>query len=255
MDKDIFFSMVEKWTVHDYCAPGIKAEVILDMLLSEFIEELIEYYYIKDINRKIKAKMLTKEFPIRTNEANLRNAKVDYLVSIDDEQLLLVELKTTKDSFNEDQKKLMQEAIEKGVKDMVKFYCDIIRSKTGNRLDKRKYRNTFYKFCEKEELTKEMGEDRLDNNVGIFQEKLIEKYAEVDYLYISLPELDEFKENKKKNLILCDYCGSGEHTNGFREYIESKDMEYRKCWELVSEILKECIEFADPKRIERMDID
>ena len=28
-----FYDMVEKWTVSDYCTPGIKAEVILDMLI------------------------------------------------------------------------------------------------------------------------------------------------------------------------------------------------------------------------------
>ncbi len=253
MDKDIFFSMVKKWAVHDYCAPGIKAEVILDMLLSEFIEELIEYHYINDINRKIKAKMLTKEFPIRTNDDNLRNAKVDYLVSIDDKQLLLVELKTTKDSFNKGQMGLMQKAIKKGVRGIIEFYCDIIQSKTGNRLDERKYRNAFYKFCEKEELTKD---------IGNFQKRLINKYEnkEADYLYILLvPDGENDKDSRideDRQLVLSNYCDGKDGEKDFKEYIEkSKDKVYCERWELVSKILKECIEFADPKRIERMDID
>lgn len=32
-----FYNLVKEWTVSDYCTPGIKAEVILDMLISDFI--------------------------------------------------------------------------------------------------------------------------------------------------------------------------------------------------------------------------
>jgi hypothetical protein len=38
---EAFYTMVKDWTVSDYRTPKIKAEVIVDMLISEFIEEIV----------------------------------------------------------------------------------------------------------------------------------------------------------------------------------------------------------------------
>ena len=35
---EAFYTMVKDWTVSDYRTPKIKAEVIVDMLISEFID-------------------------------------------------------------------------------------------------------------------------------------------------------------------------------------------------------------------------
>lgn len=71
----------------------MKAEVIIDMLISEFVEALIGSHYWGDMQGEHRVTLLMKEFPIRTNEENNLNAKVDYLVSVDWEKLVLVELK------------------------------------------------------------------------------------------------------------------------------------------------------------------
>ena len=89
-----FYNMVKEWTSSDYCTPGIKAEVILDMLISDFIGDLLQFHY----NNEKKATLLLKEYPIKIYEENNRNAKVDYLVCVEDAKLVLVELKTTNDS-------------------------------------------------------------------------------------------------------------------------------------------------------------
>ena len=80
-----FYEMVKDWTVSDFRTPGIKAEVIVDMLLSDFIDDLIRYHYCDSEQSDVK--LLTKELPIKalsmkeqSKETN-RNAKVDYLVS------------------------------------------------------------------------------------------------------------------------------------------------------------------------------
>ena len=101
-----FYNMVKEWTVSDYCTPGIKAEVILDMLISDFIGDLLQLHY----NTEKKVTLLLKEYPIQIYEDNNRNAKVDYLVYIEDTKMVLVELKTTNDSFRNEQEWRIQQA-------------------------------------------------------------------------------------------------------------------------------------------------
>ena len=123
-----FYNMVKKWTVSDYCTPGIKAEVILDMLISDFIEELIQCHYSEPEHGTYSVTLLAKEFPIRTSDKNLRNAKVDYLIDInsaEEEKLVLVELKSTNESFDIKQMKRMKDAAKEDAKELIYFYNDI----------------------------------------------------------------------------------------------------------------------------------
>lgn len=143
-----FYDMVENWTVNDYCTPGIKAEVILDMLISEFIEDLVQYHYLEIENREYKVTLLAKEFPIWIYEENKRNAKVDYLVSVGNEKLVLVELKSTNESIIRKQEERMKKAVDRGVKELISFYHQIVESKKGNSLDIKKYQYVFKKFNE-----------------------------------------------------------------------------------------------------------
>ena len=51
---------------------------------------MIQYHYFMKENKKYKVTLLTKEFPIRIYDENKRNAKVDYLVSVGNEKLVLL---------------------------------------------------------------------------------------------------------------------------------------------------------------------
>lgn len=203
--SDNFFEMVKNWTVNDYKTPGIKAEVILDMLISEFIEDLIGYYCGEKIT------LLAKEFPIRTNDDNFLNAKVDYLVSTG-KKLILVELKTTKDSFKSEQLDRMKDAVKDGAEKLIGFYNDICELKKGNSLDSKKYRYSQEKFNEKAQL----GE-----------------ISEADYLYILLTD-DTVNIEKNKKLVLENICNDDK----FKDSI-SEDLK-RELWAKVSVILSEC---------------
>lgn len=99
-----FYDMVEKWTINDFCTQGIKAEVIIDMLISEFIEELF-YLWLQLRKEAVKIgniQLLAKEFPIAKSFpingfTPLVNAKVDYLViNRAKKYIYITELKTTK---------------------------------------------------------------------------------------------------------------------------------------------------------------
>lgn len=204
--NDNFFDMVKYWTISDYKTPGIKAEVILDMLISEFIEDLISYHCGGE-----RVTLLAKEFPIRTNDDNYLNAKVDYLVSTG-KKLILVELKTTKDSYKSEQEDRMREAIKDGAKKLIVFYNEICNFKKGNSLDSKKYKYSQEKFNEKARL---------------------EDISEADYLYILLKD-DTINIEGNKKIVLEKICASDE----FKKYLS--DDSKRELWHQVSSILSEC---------------
>ena len=100
-ENKMFFDIIKKWTAFDYYTPGIKAEVILDMLLSEYIEEILKAC----LKSETDVRLIAKEFPIPTvSENDSRNAKVDYLCCSEDSEnnltLYLVELKTSASSID-----------------------------------------------------------------------------------------------------------------------------------------------------------
>lgn len=209
-----FFDMVKYWTISDYKTPGIKAEVILDMLISEFIEDLIGYHHCDE-----RVTLLAKEFPIRTNDENFLNAKVDYLVNVGNDILLLAELKTTVDSFSDLQKDRMKKAIDGGVSDMLKFYDDICEIKSGNSLDSQKYKYQRSKYDKKAKL------DRISC---------------IDYLYILL--IDDKRLDDDKKLILTNYCKDGCKYDEFRKSLPDDRCEL---WDKVSDILWSCAHCFD----------
>lgn len=122
MKTDLFFEMVKKWTVRDYMTPKVKAEVIIDMLVSEFVPDIIDGYFDKthherEHNGSVKedgALLLAKEFPLQgysyDREKNMYTAHTDitnspaadYLVK-KGRRLLLIELKTDSGSFSDEQ--------------------------------------------------------------------------------------------------------------------------------------------------------
>jgi hypothetical protein len=114
-----FEEMIQKWVKYDYCTPGIKSEVIIDMLISEFIEEIICFGpkiqedtkkedTKKEDTKKEDIELITKEFPFACNQdenrTNNRNFKADYLVADHKNKFMyVVELKTSKDSLSDEQ--------------------------------------------------------------------------------------------------------------------------------------------------------
>ena len=96
---EIFYNLIEFWTLNDFCTPNIKAEVIFDMLLSPFITDIVK----EGMNSNGRFVLLAKEFPLKVYENN-KGPKVDYLLMDDStNDLYIVELKTDNNSFNKKQ--------------------------------------------------------------------------------------------------------------------------------------------------------
>lgn len=217
-----FYNMVKEWTSSDYCTPGIKAEVILDMLISDFIGDLLQFHY----NNGKKAILLSKEYPIKIYEENNRNAKVDYLVCVEDTKLVLVELKTTNDSFSDEQEYRIKQAVRSGAKSLIDFYNKIVELTGGNLLDRKKYAYSFERF------KRNLADAQLN-------EEKVRAIQELDYLYVSLND-GNLKLPKQKTMILKDYCENGKQYESFKAGLEND--ERRKLWDSVSAILKACME-------------
>ena len=84
-------SVIREWVVKDYFTPNIKAEVILDTLLSKYIHELVEG-----------TTLVAKEMSIpRGDLFGSIGTKIDYVLAGD--KVYLIELKTTDSSDNDEQ--------------------------------------------------------------------------------------------------------------------------------------------------------
>lgn len=117
-----FYNMVRKWTNYDYHTPKAKAEVIVDMLISDFITDIFDAFFPEEGENAV---LLAKEFPIPgyvedaagyyTQSAIANSPAVDFLV-LKGNTLYLVELKTNSSSYNDKQLLRMIMAKEIGVK-------------------------------------------------------------------------------------------------------------------------------------------
>lgn len=96
---------IRKWIVNDYFTPNIKAEVILDTLLTPYVTEIL-----KDQTAfKGELHFITKEMSVLESKESEqgsgygnRGTKIDYVLG-DEEAIYLVELKTTGSSINLEQ--------------------------------------------------------------------------------------------------------------------------------------------------------
>lgn len=94
---------IKKWTINDYYTPAVKAEVILDMLLSPYIAEVVADQLGDQIHGKLR--LVTKEMSISNDQKDSDlGSKIDYILS-DDVNVYLVELKTSNDSIKGEQAK------------------------------------------------------------------------------------------------------------------------------------------------------
>lgn len=97
-----FYDELKKNVVMDFCTAGIKAEVIIDTLITPYVCDIVK----TGLKIDESVELVAKEFPIYrdSNPTNLKNAKVDYLLKSGN-TFYMVELKTTKGSENEKQLK------------------------------------------------------------------------------------------------------------------------------------------------------
>ena len=188
---DSFFEMVKKWTVYDYNNPGIKAEIIIDMLISEFVCGIVA----KGLGGDHDFILLAKEFPIKAftgdktpyhldiikdkekpekDRISSRNAKVDYLLfDRKKEVLYLTELKTTKESFDEKQLIQMLYTAKLGAAESFRFYEQVIKASK----QKRKYGH------QSEELRKKL-------EIEDFESGIKENWK-IPCVYLTVGDLDE----------------------------------------------------------------
>lgn len=98
---------IRKWVVNDYFTPNIKAEVILDTLLTPYITEILTDQA-KDIFSG-ELCFITKEMSVLESEESKKGSgygnmgtKIDYVLG-DEKAVYLVELKTTDSSIKKEQ--------------------------------------------------------------------------------------------------------------------------------------------------------
>lgn len=101
--SDSVTELIRKWVVSDYFTPNIKAEVILDTLLTEHIGQILR----KQLGLDGEPVLLTKEMSLEElledgqQRKDDRGSKIDYLLA--GKCIYLVELKTTDGSIDDTQ--------------------------------------------------------------------------------------------------------------------------------------------------------
>jgi len=132
MEGQDFYSVIKKWIIRDYSTQGIKAEVIIDMLISEIIEELVDWKMHGENIQSGKIRLVAKEFPLISKAMeNHQNTKVDYLLYQQDGNITyLVELKTSRNSIEKEQMKryLNIKEEEKLWKECLELFVSIVES-------------------------------------------------------------------------------------------------------------------------------
>lgn len=105
------YEKIAESIINDYYTANIKAEVILDMVLTPVISEILTVIgqKNKDLGIEGEMRLLAKEFPMlklsaKESEYNYRNCNVDYLMC-DEKSIYFVELKTTQKSLDPNQMK------------------------------------------------------------------------------------------------------------------------------------------------------
>ena len=232
---DGFYDMVKKWTVNDYHTPKAKAEVILDMLVSEFIGE-----FCKKLPGEGVPRLLTKEFPIRakTEAKGTYSASVDYLVD-KGKVLYLTELKTDLGSFRDGQFATMVRAKESGVSGLFSHYQEVLW-KTKH---KKKYlyqvrqlwKNT-HDGKPSDDFTALTSGGKLYPSIEKFLKEQAGADRSVEILYLTLTSFEDLFEKKEEGRFA--HRGQTFYTLSLLE----SDLKEDSLWELVRPILTECLE-------------
>ncbi len=263
MDEECktFFGMVKKWTIRDYWTQAVKSEVIIDMLISDFVGEMLAAQ-LPPIPNKVA--LLAKEFPIRkpreerkTKDGReyLSNDKVDYLIAAD-KMLYLVELKTTANSYSADQLEHMGSVRDGGISALWEFFFKVMASKTKKgkgATDSKKYINTLF------HIEKEAGipiddsiksfkdySDSIDQRMLSEAQTILSKqYDEIGIAYIGPKELEATLG--KKDILFLNLSEFIAPEGAVREKLDALLSEDKKVeWSRVASILSQCIGIANP---------
>lgn len=200
-----FYIMFKENLIKDHYTPGIKAEVIWDTLLTDFVPKLIGEHVGDCV-----PKLIAKEFPIKASEedTSLRSARIDYLVE-GGKNLYIVELKTTNSSFDKVQYERYRDL---KTNELWKHYQDVIDEvihptyfeRTRLNYDKEKYLKHIKYLEQVKQITGEVvfaNKDALIDSLKKRIETLKEKELKIVYLSIyKIEELD--KDPNTINIVL-----------------------------------------------------
>ena len=235
---EIFYNLIEFWTLNDFCTPNIKAEVIFDMLLSPFITDIVK----EGMNSNGRFVLLAKEFPLKVYENN-KGPKVDYLLMDDStNDLYLVELKTDNNSFNKKQYSIYLETQKNS--DIGENFCRIIKDNTQERYyenfglvtnvkGSNKYIRMLYQMAK-------ILDGRISGNIAALSKdelaEAIREFLKGQTIHIVYVSINEIKVRNKP----CEELYEGIkniHLDNIEMY--KNNPEKRSLWDLVHSIIKE----------------
>ena len=234
---EIFYNLIESWTLNDFCTPNIKAEVIFDMLLSPFITDIVK----EGMNSNGRFVLLAKEFPLKVYENN-KGPKVDYLLMDDStNDLYLVELKTDNNSFNKKQYSIYLETQKNS--DIGENFCRIIKDNTQERYYENFGLVTNVKGSNKYiRMLKQMAkilDGRISGNIAALSKdelaEAIKEFLKGQTIHIVYVSINEIKVRNKP----CEELYEGIkniHLDNIEMY--KNNPEKRNLWDLVHNIIK-----------------
>ena len=243
-----FFEMVKKWTVNDYRTQGIKSEVIIDMLISEFVEEILAYGLVINVDDKSKIKLLAKEFPVKLGEKYIKNAKASYLLSDEiNKKIYLTELNTNAWNFpgRDDREQLtaLVSAEDDGVAKLWDFFFKVLdRHIKRPTEESRKYFYTLHKLIDGIGLLPSMRMSELEREV----KKAFAGY-ELTIIYLSMPPIDieekSYTDGRKlyKVMNVIHIKELLDTPDDFNRYIDDDKM---AIWESTRDILNEIMTYV-----------
>ena len=235
---EIFYNLIEFWTLNEFCTPNIKAEVIFDMLLSPFITDIVK----EGMNSNGRFVLLAKEFPLKVYENN-KGPKVDYLLMDDStNDLYLVELKTDNNSFNKKQYSIYLETQKNS--DIGENFCRIIKDNTQERYYENFGLVTNVKGSNKYiRMLKQMAkilDGRISGNIAALSKdelaEAIREFLKGQTIHIVYVSINEIKVRNKP----CEELYEGIkniHLDNIEMY--KNNPEKRSLWDLVHNIIKQ----------------
>ncbi len=243
-----FFEMVKKWTVNDYRTQGIKSEVIIDMLISEFVAEIVAFGLEIDVKDKSKIKLLAKEFPIKLGEKYIKNTKASYLIGDDvNRKIYLTELNTNAWNFpgRDDREQLtsLVNAEDDGVDKLWDFFFKVLdRHIKRPTEESRKYFYTLHKLIDGIGLLPSMKMSELEKEV----KRAFNGY-QLRIIYISMPPIDveekSLSDGRKlfKVMSVVHLKDILDNPEAFNEYLAE---EKNESWASTREILDEIMNYV-----------
>ncbi len=251
-----FYEMVRRWVVFDHYNPTVRGEMIWDMLLSDFVCDLMRTKYDPD-GTAGEVVLLAKEFPYsknpyrRDDNEALSGPKVDYLVGIDD-VLYFVELKTTPGSYDKEQYEAYMRYVNSdsrdgfSVEDLWDRYIEIAQ-KAGSGKKYHEYAGSKKYRFQLDKMKEACGRKEADDSR--FLDELKDRYKSIKLAYITfekIPGLDE-----KCQIILYKRDGSDAcKIRGFDAGDAAGDAagdkekagKKQQRWSMVLDIIKEAME-------------